>query len=55
MRRSSSHHYVRRVPLKFRIAQLVMNAVALIALGGGMVAYFRGMMLFNPEQFNIFV
>lgn len=39
MRRSSSH--VRRVGMKFRFAQVVMNAVALLALGGGMAAYLK--------------
>ncbi|XP_022915652.1 atrial natriuretic peptide-converting enzyme-like isoform X2 [Onthophagus taurus] len=40
MRRPSSH-YVRGVRLRFRFAQLLVNAIALLAIGGGMIAYFK--------------
>lgn len=41
MRRPSSH-YIRRVKLRFRFAQVMFNALALIAIAGGMAAYFKG-------------
>lgn len=41
MRRPSSH-YVRRMRLRFRFAQVALNALALLAIGGGMAAYFKG-------------
>ncbi|XP_031338612.1 atrial natriuretic peptide-converting enzyme-like isoform X2 [Photinus pyralis] len=41
IRRSSNHPYIGTVRIKFRFAQVVMNAVALIAIGGGMAAYFK--------------
>lgn len=39
MRRPSSVYTTR---LKFRFAQLVINAIALFAIGAGMAAYFKG-------------
>lgn len=42
MRRSSSHHYIRNVRLKIQFAQVIINAIALIAIGGAMIAYFKG-------------
>ncbi|KAF5288658.1 hypothetical protein FQR65_LT11971 [Abscondita terminalis] len=41
LRRSSAHPYVGTVRIKFRFAQVVMNAVALIVIGGGIAAYFK--------------
>lgn len=41
MRRSSSH-YVSWAKLRVRFAQIIMNAVALLIIGGGITAYFRG-------------
>lgn len=41
MRRPSSH-YVQRMRLRFRFAQVALNALALLAIGGGMAAYFKG-------------
>jgi hypothetical protein len=41
MRRPSSH-YARRLKLRFRFAQVIINAIALFAIGAGMAAYFKG-------------
>lgn len=41
MRRPSSH-YGRRIKLRFRFAQVILNAIALFAIGAGMAAYFKG-------------
>ncbi|PSN50385.1 hypothetical protein C0J52_17036 [Blattella germanica] len=41
MRRPSAH-YVTRGRLRFRFAQVLVNAVALLAIAGGLAAYFRG-------------
>ncbi|XP_025832340.1 atrial natriuretic peptide-converting enzyme-like [Agrilus planipennis] len=41
MRRPSSIS-VKRVKLKFQFAQILINAVALLAIGGGMAAYLKG-------------
>lgn len=58
MRRPSSH-YVSRIRLKFRLAQVVVNAIALLAIGGGLTAYFKGWYIFysdcnltHPYYFN---
>ncbi|XP_069704892.1 uncharacterized protein [Periplaneta americana] len=40
MRRPSAH-YVTRGRLRFRFAQVLVNAVALLAIAGGLAAYFR--------------
>lgn len=40
MRRPSSH-YVTRGRLRFRFAQVLLNAVALLAIAGGLAAYFK--------------
>lgn len=40
MRRPSSH-YITRGRLKFRFVQVMINAVALMAIAGGLAAYFR--------------
>ncbi|KAK9890042.1 hypothetical protein WA026_008852 [Henosepilachna vigintioctopunctata] len=40
MRRPSSH-YSQRLKLRFRLAQIIVNAVALFAIGAGMAAYFK--------------
>ncbi|XP_044256972.1 atrial natriuretic peptide-converting enzyme isoform X1 [Tribolium madens] len=40
MRRPSSH-YARRLKLRFRFAQIIINAIALFAIGAGMAAYFK--------------
>lgn len=45
MRRPSSH-YIRRVRVRFRYAQIMINALALIVIGGGMAAYFKGTLSF---------
>ncbi|KAL3290052.1 hypothetical protein HHI36_023423 [Cryptolaemus montrouzieri] len=49
MRRPSSH-YSQRVKLKFRFAQIIINAVALFAIGAGMAAYFKAF----PTEIHIF-
>ncbi|KAF5283577.1 hypothetical protein FQA39_LY17279 [Lamprigera yunnana] len=41
LRRSSTHLYAGTVRVKFRFVQIVINAVALIMIGGGMAAYFK--------------
>jgi corin len=41
MRRPSAH-YITRGRLKFRFVQVLVNAVALLAIAGGLAAYFRG-------------
>lgn len=41
MRRPSTH-YITRGRLRFRFAQVLFNAVALLAIAGGLAAYFRG-------------
>lgn len=41
MRRPSSH-YTRRLKLRFRFAQIIINALALFAIGAGMAVYFKG-------------
>ncbi|XP_043284206.1 atrial natriuretic peptide-converting enzyme isoform X2 [Venturia canescens] len=40
MRRPSSH-YVTRGRLRFRFAQVLLNAIALLAIAGGLAAYFK--------------
>jgi corin len=40
--RRPSAHYVAGGRLKFRFAQVLVNAVALLAIAGGLAAYFRG-------------
>lgn len=40
MRRPSSH-YVSRGKLRFRIAQILINVLALIAITGGFLVYFK--------------
>lgn len=49
MRRPSSH-YIRRVRLRFRFAQVILNALALIAIAGGMAAYFKGTLSFKLHK-----
>lgn len=39
--RRSSNAYVNQGKLKFRLAQIVVNAVALVAIAGGLAAYFK--------------
>ncbi|XP_024947639.1 uncharacterized protein LOC107274502 isoform X3 [Cephus cinctus] len=39
--RRPSSHYVTRGRLRFRFAQVLVNAVALLAIAGGMAAYFK--------------
>ncbi|GJQ67502.1 SCRASP2 [Trypoxylus dichotomus] len=39
--RRPSTHYVGQVKFRFRFAQVVLNAIALLAIGGGMAVYFR--------------
>lgn len=41
MRRPSSH-YARRKILRFRFAQIILNAIALFGLGAGLTVYFKG-------------
>ncbi|XP_077291276.1 atrial natriuretic peptide-converting enzyme-like [Arctopsyche grandis] len=44
--RRSSNPYVTQGRLKFRFVQVLINAIALLAIGGGLAAYFRA----NPAQ-----
>lgn len=39
--RRSSNPYVTQGRLKFRLVQVLVNAIALLAIGGGLAAYFR--------------
>lgn len=39
--RRTSNPYVTRGRLRFRFAQVLLNAVALLAIAGGLAAYFR--------------
>jgi len=41
MRRPSAHYFDGR-RFRFRFAQVLVNAVALLAIAGGLAAYFRG-------------
>lgn len=45
MRRPSSH-YVSRGRLRFRIAQILINVLALIAITGGFLVYFKSKFFF---------
>lgn len=40
--RRPSKHYVGHIRLRFRLAQVLVNAIALLAIGGGLAAYFKG-------------
>ncbi|XP_044766095.1 atrial natriuretic peptide-converting enzyme [Coccinella septempunctata] len=39
--RRPSSHYSQRIKLRFRFAQIILNAVALFAIAAGMAAYFK--------------
>lgn len=40
--RKTSHPYVTRGKLQFTLCQILLNAIALLIIGGGLAAYFRG-------------
>lgn len=40
--RKNSHPYVTRGKLQFTLCQILLNAIALLIIGGGLAAYFRG-------------
>lgn len=40
--RKNSHSYVTRGKLQFTLCQIFLNAIALLIIGGGLAAYFRG-------------
>lgn len=40
-RRKNSSSYILRGPLKFRLCQILLNAIALLAIAGGLAAYFN--------------
>lgn len=40
--RRPSTHYITRGRLRFQFAQVVLNAIALLAIAGGLAAYFQG-------------
>lgn len=40
-RRKSSNPYVTRGRLQFRMLQILLNAVALLVIAGGLAAYFK--------------
>lgn len=39
--RKNSNPYVTRGRLKFRLFQILLNAIALLAIAGGLAAYFK--------------
>ncbi|XP_075238195.1 atrial natriuretic peptide-converting enzyme-like isoform X2 [Lycorma delicatula] len=39
--RRPSNHYITRGRLRFQFAQVILNAIALLAIAGGLAAYFR--------------
>ncbi|XP_048507998.1 atrial natriuretic peptide-converting enzyme [Athalia rosae] len=51
MRRPSSH-YVTRGRLRFRFAQVLVNAVALFAIAGGLAAYFKSYPAYTVQRFE---
>ncbi|KAK9758443.1 Fz domain [Popillia japonica] len=48
--RRPSTHIVGQVRFRFRFAQVVLNAIALLAIGGGMAAYFKAYPTFTEVQ-----
>lgn len=54
MRRPSSH-YVTRGRLRFRFAQVLVNAVALMAIAGGLAAYFKCKSFFKIINIKNFI
>lgn len=44
--RRPSTHYFTRGRLRFQFAQVILNAIALLAIAGGLAAYFQGIVTF---------
>lgn len=40
--RRPSRNYISTIRYRFRMAQVAVNAIALLAIGGGLAAYFNG-------------